>query len=72
MSFCPTLGVDPAEPHPVHCAEGQFAPATVCRETGKDPSLRYQGESSYNAGSGQHLGCTGTLQLFFMTHAQYK
>lgn len=57
----PTIGVDPAEPHPVHCAEGQFAPAAVRRETGEDPSLRYQRESSYNAGSGQHLGCTGIL-----------
>lgn len=55
--------MDPTEPHPVHCAEGQFASATVCRETGEDPSLCYQRESSYHAGSGQHLGCTGTLQL---------
>ena len=63
MSPDPALGVDSTEPHPVHCAEGQFAPATVCGETGEDPSLRYQRESSYNAGSGQHLGCTGTWQL---------
>lgn len=55
--------MDPTEPHPVHCAEGQFASATVCRETGEDPSLCYQRESSYHAGSGQHLGCTGTLEL---------
>ena len=52
MSLHTTSGVDPAEPHPVHCAQGQFAPAAVCRETGEDPSLRYQRESSYNAGSG--------------------
>lgn len=66
LSFCllvPTVGVDPAEPHPVHCAEGQSAPATVCGETGEDPSFRYQRESAYNAGSGQHLGCTGELFL---------
>lgn len=56
-------GVDPAEPHPVHCAEGQFASAAVRRETGEDPSLCYQRESAYDAGSGQHLGCTGTLQI---------
>lgn len=55
--------MDPAEPHSVHCAEGQFAPAAVRRETGEDPSLCYQRESAYNAGSGQHLGCTGMQQL---------
>lgn len=66
ISHCCLLslsGVDPAEPHPVHCPEGQFAPAAVCRETGEDPSLRYQRESSHNARSGQHLGCTGARQL---------
>ena len=63
MWSCPASGVDPAEPHPVHRAEGQFAPAAVRGETGEDPSLRYQRKSSYNAGSGQHLGGTGTLQL---------
>lgn len=58
-----TSGMDPAEPHPVNCAEGQFASAAVRRETGEDPPLRYQRESSYHARSGQHLGCTGNLQL---------
>lgn len=52
-------GMDPTEPHPVHCAAGQSAPATVRGETGEDPSLCHQGESTYDAGSGQHLGCTG-------------
>lgn len=33
VSFVLILGVDSAEPHPVYCAEGQFAPAAVCRET---------------------------------------
>lgn len=58
-----TSGMDPAEPHPVNCAEGQFASAAVRGETGEDPPLRYQRESSYHARSGQHLGCTGNLQL---------
>lgn len=52
-------GVDPAEPHPVHRAAGQPAPAAVRGEAGEDPSLCHQGESTYDAGSGQHLGCAG-------------
>lgn len=57
--FVPPAGVDPAEPHPVHRAARQSAPAAVCGEAGEDPSFCHQGESTYDAGSGQHLGCTG-------------
>ena len=56
-------GVDPAEPHPVHRSEGQSAPASVRRKTREDTSLCHQRESSYYAGPGQHLGCTGTVCL---------
>lgn len=57
--FVPPAGVDPAEPHPVHRAAGQSAPAAVRGEAGEDPSFCHQGEGTYDAGSGQHLGCAG-------------
>lgn len=59
MSVC-LSGVDPAEPHPVHRAEGQPPPASVRRETREDTPLRHQGESPHHAGPGQHLGSAGT------------
>lgn len=64
-----TLGVDPTESHPVYCAARQFASAAVCWETGEDPSLCHQREGSDNAGPGQHLGRTGTLQC--ANHQKY-
>lgn len=69
----PASGVDPAEPHPLYCAAGQFAPAAVRGETGENPSLRYQRKGAYNAGPGQHLGCTGTLQkAMFLERSPYQ